>query len=93
MFLRPEKIKENCSNRFGRREIVISINQFTLKFSQFNISYRNSKSLSEMLENESIRKKLVAAVCAIEGCTYKVQIELTNTDPKELAEISYPEPS
>ena len=56
--------------------------------------FHNSKSvieiqnlLSEMLENESIRKKLVAAVCAIEGCTYKVQLELTNTDPKQLAEI------
>lgn len=43
--------------------------------------------LSEMLEDEIIRKKLVAAVCAIEGCTYKVQLALTNTDPKELAEI------
>ena len=43
--------------------------------------------LSEMLENESIRRKLVAAVCAIEGCTYKVQMALTNTNPKELAEI------
>jgi len=43
--------------------------------------------LSEILENESIRKKLVAAVCAIEGCTYKVQLELVDTDPKQLAEI------
>lgn len=43
--------------------------------------------LSEILENESIRNTLVASVSAIEGCTYQVQTDLTNTDPKRLAEI------
>ncbi|WP_354360493.1 arginine deiminase family protein [Pedobacter sp. UYP30] len=43
--------------------------------------------LTEILEQELIRKKLVAAVCAIEGITYKVQLELIDTEPAQLAEI------
>ena len=45
------------------------------------------KLLAEILEEEDIRKKIVAAVCAIEGCTYKVQSELMETVPSELAKI------
>jgi arginine deiminase len=41
--------------------------------------------LAEVLENISIKKKLAASVCAIEGCTYKLQLQLIDTDPKELA--------
>lgn len=43
--------------------------------------------LADILADDSIRKKLTAAVCAIEGCTYNLQLKLTNTNPKELAEI------
>ncbi|WP_443939470.1 arginine deiminase family protein [Pedobacter sp. MW01-1-1] len=43
--------------------------------------------LGDILKNDSIRKKLVAAVCAIEGCTYKMQLQLVDTAPAELAEI------
>ncbi|MCJ0743426.1 arginine deiminase family protein [Pedobacter montanisoli] len=43
--------------------------------------------LADVLADDSIRKKLTAAVCAIEGCTYNLQLKLTNTNPKELAEI------
>ncbi len=43
--------------------------------------------LAEILAIESIRKKLVAAVCAIEGITYKVQLALIETEPKQLSEI------
>lgn len=41
--------------------------------------------LSDILEDTSIRKKLSASVCAIEGCTYKLQLQLIETDPRELA--------
>ncbi|MDQ7947397.1 MAG: arginine deiminase family protein [Pedobacter sp.] len=41
--------------------------------------------LGDILEDTSIRKKLSASVCAIEGCTYKLQLQLIDTDPKELA--------
>ena len=43
--------------------------------------------LADILADEYIRKKLTAAVCAIEGCTYKLQLTLAATEPKELAEI------
>lgn len=43
--------------------------------------------LSDILSVSSVKQKLTAAVCAIEGCTYKLQSELIDTDPKELAEI------
>lgn len=41
--------------------------------------------LSDILENTSIKKKLSASVCAIEGCTYKLQLQLIEIEPKELA--------
>lgn len=41
--------------------------------------------LGEILTDASIRKKLAASVCAIEGCSYKLQLQLIDTDPKELA--------
>ncbi|MEJ2884167.1 arginine deiminase family protein [Pedobacter sp. GR22-6] len=43
--------------------------------------------LSDILEDASIKKKLTAAVCAIEGCTYKLQLEMIQTDARELATI------
>ncbi|WP_285056811.1 arginine deiminase family protein [Pedobacter ginsengisoli] len=43
--------------------------------------------LADILQDTSIRQKLVAAVCAIEGCTYRLQQQMVNTDPKELAKI------
>lgn len=41
--------------------------------------------LSDILEDPSIKKKLVAAVCAIEGCTYKMQLQMVDMDAKVLA--------
>jgi arginine deiminase len=43
--------------------------------------------LADILQDTSIRQKLAAAVCAIEGCTYRLQQQMINTDPKELAKI------
>ena len=41
--------------------------------------------LAQVLEDADIRSKLVASVCAIEGCTYQTQRELLAYSPKELA--------
>lgn len=41
--------------------------------------------LAEILENMDIRSKLVASVCAIEGCTYQTQNDLLQYIPTELA--------
>jgi arginine deiminase len=41
--------------------------------------------LAQVLEDADLRSKLVASVCAIEGCTYQTQRELLDYSPKELA--------
>ncbi|MDB5119952.1 MAG: arcA [Sphingobacteriales bacterium] len=43
--------------------------------------------LADILEVESIKTKLVASVCAIEGCSYQFQQQLIETSPIELAKI------
>jgi arginine deiminase len=43
--------------------------------------------LSDILEDEHIRNKLVASVCAIESCNYRLQETLNRTEPIELAKI------
>jgi arginine deiminase len=43
--------------------------------------------LADILEDEDIRNKLTASVCAIESCTYRLQQKLTDTAPVELAKI------
>jgi arginine deiminase len=43
--------------------------------------------LEDILHDADIRKKLVAAVCAIEGCNYRLQTQLIETEPAELAKI------
>ncbi|WP_231459817.1 arginine deiminase family protein [Pedobacter sp. Leaf132] len=86
-FLDPEKIRGKLAqidSEEGNRNFY-KPNHPDFHSSKSVIEIQNL--LSEMLENESIRKKLVAAVCAIEGVTYKVQLELIDTDPKQLAEI------
>lgn len=86
-FLDPDKIKgklaeidAEASNRSFFKPNHPNFHQSTAVIEVQNL-------LSDILEDESIRKKLTAAVCAIEGCTYKMQIELSQTDPRELAEI------
>ena len=43
--------------------------------------------LSDILASQDIRTKLVASVCAIESCNYRLQQKLMDTDPVELAKI------
>ena len=43
--------------------------------------------LADILLDAGIRRKLVASVCAIESCNYRLQEELIDTDPVELAKI------
>jgi len=43
--------------------------------------------LAEILEDAGIREKLTASVCAIESCNYRLQQQLSNTPPVELAKI------
>ncbi|MDN5284827.1 MAG: amidinotransferase [Mucilaginibacter sp.] len=43
--------------------------------------------LADILQQDDIREKLVASVCAIESCNYRLQEQLIDTDPVELAKI------
>lgn len=43
--------------------------------------------LADILEKPEIRIKLVASVCAIESCNYRMQERLTDTNPVKLAKI------
>jgi len=43
--------------------------------------------LADILKEEGIRKKLTASVCAIENCSYRLQQQLIDTPPSELAKI------
>lgn len=84
-FLDPDKIKGNLANVDGDDRNF---------FKPDNAAFHNSTKvieiqtlLSDILKQTDIRKKLVAAVCAIESCNYKLQMQLINTDPIELAKI------
>lgn len=86
-FLDPAKIK-------GKLSEIDSASANRGFYKPKNPNFHNSTSvieiqtlLTEILEIESIRKKLVASVCAIEGITYKVQLGLIDTEPNQLAEI------
>ena len=43
--------------------------------------------MEDILREADIRKKLVASVCAIESCNYRLQLKLIDTNPVELAKI------
>ena len=45
------------------------------------------KLLAEILQETSICQKLTASVCAIEGCSYRLQQELIKSNPAELAKV------
>ncbi len=43
--------------------------------------------LADILEDQEIRLKLVASVCAIEACSYAMQTELLELSPTELSKV------
>ncbi|MHA4896034.1 arginine deiminase family protein [Pedobacter sp. PWIIR3] len=86
-FLDPEKIK-------GKLAAIDAETANRAFFKPNHPDFHNSAAvieiqnlLADILADSSTRKKLVAAVCAIEGCTYKLQLELVDTDPVALARI------
>jgi arginine deiminase len=86
-FLDPDKIKGKLSN-------IDSAEDNRDFFKPDNAGFHNSGKvieiqtlLSDILQQKDIRKKLVAAVCAIEGCTYRLQLQLIEIDPIELAKV------
>jgi arginine deiminase len=86
-FLDPDKIKgklNQVDNEATRRSF----------FKPDNAGFHSSDKvieiqtlLADILQQPDIRKKLVAAVCAVESCNYRLQQQLTDTNPVELAKI------
>ena len=86
-FLDPEKIK-------GRLTHIDNPDHNRDFFKPDNDAFYHSAKvieiqtlLSDILKQTDIREKLVAAVCAIESCNYKLQLQMIDTDPAELARI------
>jgi arginine deiminase len=84
-FLDPSKIK-------GKLASIDSENSDRSFFKPNHPDFHNSLAvieiqnlLSDILGDPSIKKKLVAAVCAIEGCTYKMQLQMVEMNAKVLA--------
>jgi len=86
-FLDPDKIK-------GRLKQIDSKDHDRAFFKPDNEGFHASTKvvelqslLADILVEDDIRKKLVASVCAIENCTYRLQQKLISTKPIELAKI------
>jgi len=86
-FLDPNKIK-------GRLKEIDSKDHDRAFFKPDNEGFHASTKvvelqslLADILVEDDIRKKLVASVCAIENCTYRLQQKLISTKPIELAKI------
>ncbi|MHB8208875.1 arginine deiminase family protein [Mucilaginibacter sp.] len=86
-FLDPEKIK-------GKLKQIDSPENKRAFFKPDNKDFHASSKvveiqtlLADVLQDTGIRTKLVASVCAIESCNYRLQEQLIDTDPIELAKI------
>src|SRR6476469_4894847 len=71
-FLDPEKIKGNL-NDLDADESRNFYKPHHPKFHNSTKVVELQKLLADILGDEEIKNKLVSSVCAIEGCTYKLQ--------------------
>lgn len=86
-FLDPDKIK-------GRLSGIDSTEQDRSFFKPDHPNFHSSNKvievqtlLADILHDIAIRSSLVAAVCALEGCNYHLQLQLIEKEPKKLAKI------
>ncbi|MBI1341774.1 MAG: amidinotransferase [Terrimonas sp.] len=86
-FLDPGKIKGRLSvvdNLENRRSFYKPDNEDFFKSDRvIEIQWL----LSEILNDHEIKLKLIASVCAIEGCSYETQNELSTLSPTQLAKV------
>lgn len=85
-FLDPDKIMGKSSGEFQDRSF----------FKPGHPDFHASKSvielqnlLTDILEDPSIKKQLVASVCALETCSYAVQEQMLRYDPADLARLFF----
>lgn len=86
-FLDPDKIKGKLSTIDAEETERAFFKPDHADFHHSETVIEVQNLLSDILKDDAIRKKLAASVCAIEGCTYKLQMQLVDTDPIELAKI------
>jgi len=86
-FLDPEKIK-------GKLQQIDNAKSKRAFFKPDDKGFHSSSKvveiqtlLADILLDAGIRRKLVASVCAIESCNYRLQEKLIDTPPVELAKI------
>ena len=86
-FLDPDKIK-------GKLQLIDSPESDRSFFKPGNKDFHSSDKvieiqslLEDILKEADICKKLVASVCAIESCNYRLQQKLIDTPPVELSKI------
>ena len=84
-FLDPEKIKGKLAEIDSDKADRSFFKPDSKDFHASENVVELQQLLSDILEDIAIKKKLSASVCAIEGCTYKLQLQLIETEPKELA--------
>lgn len=84
-FLDPEKIKgrlKETDSTANNRSFYKPGNE---KFFKSDKVIELQWLLSELLHHHDIKMKLIASVCAIEGCSYQMQKQLQEVDPVQLA--------
>lgn len=85
-FLDPDKIK----GKLNKIDADVSRNFYKPHHPEFHNSnhvVELQKLLADILGSEEVKSKVVASVCAIEGCTYKLQAELMLMSADELAKV------
>ncbi|MBS1530337.1 MAG: amidinotransferase, partial [Bacteroidetes bacterium] len=86
-FLDPDKIKGKLSDIDSKQNNRTFFKPDNPAFHSSDKVIEIQALLADILKETDIRKKLVASVCAIENCTYRLQQTLIDTDPVELAKI------
>jgi arginine deiminase len=86
-FLDPDKIKGKLKQIDAKENKRSFFKPDDKNFHASNKVIEIQTLLADILAIADIRIKLVASVCAIESCNYRLQEKLTGTDPVELAKI------
>jgi arginine deiminase len=86
-FLDPQLIKGRLNNIDDENNKRGFFKPDDVDFHASNKVIEIQTLLSDILQEDDIRKKLVASVCAIEYCNYRLQLKLIDTEPVELAKI------
>lgn len=86
-FLDPAKIKGKLSDIDAEKNNRSFFKPDHVHFHHSDKVIEIQSLLADILENAIVKNNLVAAVCAIEGCNYRLQQQLVNKEPIKLAKI------